>query len=150
MQQIRDGASRMGQRFRHPVHARFHGEQAPPSIQLANAITGFMGSWMFLVIQTLVVGAWIVINVIAWVKHFDPYPFILLNLLFSTQAAYAAPLILMAGNVAASRDRELWENDYATNQTAFEKIEDLERQIKQIAEQNQELLRLMAERNERP
>lgn len=85
----------------------------------------------------------------AWIKHFDPYPFILLNLAFSTQAAYAAPLILMASNVAAAKDRELWENDYATNQKAYEKIEELERQIKTIAEQNHELLKLVAEQKNR-
>lgn len=123
MQRVRINFGKMRERFRHPVHARFHGEGAPPGIRLANAITGFMGSWLFLGLQTIVVGIWIVLNVVAWIKHFDPYPFILLNLVFSTQAAYAAPLILMAGNVSAARDRELWENDYATNQKAFEKIE---------------------------
>jgi len=63
--------------------------------------------------------------------------------------AHAAPLILMASNVAAAKDRELWENDYATNQKAYEKIEELERQIKTIAEQNQELLKLMLEQKNR-
>jgi uncharacterized membrane protein len=148
MQQVCSRVNGMRNRYLHPVHARFHGEAAPPGIRWANAITGFMGSWLFLSIQTVIVGAWIVINVVAWLKHFDPYPFILLNLMFSTQAAYAAPLILMAGNVAAARDRELWEHDYATNQKAYEKIEDLELQIKAIAEQNQQLLKLMVERNE--
>ena len=150
MQWIRGGVDRMRQGFLHPVHARYHGGEAPPGIRLANAITGFMGSWLFLGLQTIVVGIWILLNVVAWIKHFDPYPFILLNLVFSTQAAYAAPLILMAGNVAAARDRELWENDYATNQKAFEKIEGLERQIQTLAEQNQEMLRLLAEQRSRP
>ncbi len=128
---------------RHPVFARYHGEGAPFGVRLANAIIGFMGSWRFLILQTLLVGVWIVFNVVAWWKHFDPYPFILLNLAFSTQAAYAAPLILMAGNVAAAKDRELWENDYATNQKAYAKIESLEEQIKALAAQNQQLLELV-------
>ena len=135
----------MRQRFLHPVHARYHGDQAPAGVRLANAIIGFMGSWPFLIVQTILVGFWILLNIVAWFKHFDPFPFILLNLAFSTQAAYAAPLILMASNVAAAKDRELWENDYATNQKAYAKIEELEQQIKAVAEQNQELLKLMVE-----
>ncbi len=128
----------------HPVNARYHGENAPPGIRLANAIIGFMGSWPFLIIQTVICSLWIALNVVAWFRHFDPYPFILLNLAFSTQAAYAAPLILMASNVSSAKDRELWENDYATNQKAYEKIEELERQIKAVAEQNHELLKLLS------
>ena len=133
----------------HPVHARYHGEQAPLGVRLANAIIGFMGSWPFLIVQTILVAIWIALNIFAWIKHFDPFPFILLNLAFSTQAAYAAPLILMASNVAAAKDRELWENDYATNQKAYAKIEELERQIKAVAEQNHELLKLMVEQKNR-
>lgn len=64
-----------------------------------------MGSWRFILIQTAVVAAWIAANVTAFLLRFDPYPFILLNLVFSTQAAYASPLILMAGNRAGARDR---------------------------------------------
>ena len=65
-------------------------------------VTDFLGSWKFIVIQTVIVAIWIVGNVYL-IFHFDPYPFILLNLAFSTQAAYAAPLILLAGNRAAKR-----------------------------------------------
>ena len=129
----------------HPVFRRYHGEGAPLGIRLANAITGYMGSWAFLILQTILVTIWIGINIVAWFKHFDPYPFILLNLAFSTQAAYAAPLILMAGNVAAARDRELWENDYSTNQKAYAKIEELEGQIKMIGEQNHQLIEMILE-----
>jgi uncharacterized membrane protein len=135
--------------FVHPVHDRYHGEAAPLGVRLANAIIGFMGSWPFLIVQTILVAIWIALNVFAWFKHFDPYPFILLNLAFSTQAAYAAPLILMASNVSAAQDRELWEDDYATNQRAYEKIEELERQIKALVEGNRELLELMVEQKER-
>jgi uncharacterized membrane protein len=132
------------------VDARYHGERAPVGVRVANAIIGFMGSWPFLILQTILCSIWVALNVVAWIKHFDPYPFILLNLAFSTQAAYAAPLILMASNVAAAKDRELWENDYATNQKAYTKIEDLEQQIKAIAEQNQQLIKLMVEQCDRP
>jgi uncharacterized membrane protein len=71
----------------------------------SDAVVGAMGSWKFVVAQTFVVALWIAVNVLAWAEHFDPYPFILLNLAFSTQAAYAAPLILMAANRQARKDR---------------------------------------------
>ena len=147
--------ARRWRHWRHPVEAHFHGPDAPLGVRAANRITGFMGSWLFLWLQTIVVLIWIALNVIVWLKHFDPYPFILLNLAFSTQAAYAAPLILMAGNVAAARDRELWENDYQTNQNAFAKIEALEEQVRALVEQNtammrqnQELLELFIAQND--
>lgn len=134
-------------RFLHPVVAHFESEQAPLGIRLANTITGYMGSWKFLVLQSFLVGAWIFLNAAPWFKHFDPYPFILLNLAFSTQAAYAAPLILMAANVAAAKDRELWDNDYATNQKTYQKIEDLEQQIQLLIANQQQLLELVGQQN---
>jgi uncharacterized membrane protein len=90
-------------RSRHPVNRALI-DRAPTGARVADAVVGFLGSWWFLAMQTIVVLIWITGN--AWlVFHFDPYPFILLNLAFSTQAAYAAPLILLAGNRAATRDR---------------------------------------------
>jgi uncharacterized membrane protein len=88
----------------HPVNVAMI-ERAPLGARVADRVTGFLGSWRFLIIQSGVVAAWLVGN--AWLlsRPFDPYPFILLNLAFSTQAAYAAPLILLAGNRAALRDR---------------------------------------------
>jgi uncharacterized membrane protein len=142
-QEVRREVRRETQRIRnflHPVHAAYYGPKAALGIRAANAITGFMGSWTFLWVQSAIVACWIVLNVVAWFKHFDPYPFILLNLAFSTQAAYAAPLILMAGNVSAARDRELWENDYDTNQQAYHSIESLEIQVKTLVEQNTAIL----------
>ena len=142
---IRKDVRAIERQWMHPVHRRYESEATLTGVRLANAIIGFMGSWAFLILQTIIVALWIAMNIMAWSKHFDPYPFILLNLAFSTQAAYAAPLILMAGNVAAAKDRELWESDYDTNQKAYEKIESLEEQIKAIGEQNRELLKLLIE-----
>jgi len=88
---------------RHPVNRAMETE-APLGARIADRVTGFLGSWRFLVIQSILVVLWIAGNVIL-LFHFDPYPFILLNLAFSTQAAYAAPLILLAGNRASQRDR---------------------------------------------
>ncbi|HET9615022.1 MAG TPA: DUF1003 domain-containing protein [Candidatus Limnocylindrales bacterium] len=95
--------------WRHPIN-RAMSEDAPLGARIADDVTGFLGSWRFLIIQTILVGLWIVGNAILLTRPFDPYPFILLNLAFSTQAAYAAPLILLAGNRAALRDRMTLEH----------------------------------------
>ena len=80
-------------------------DAAPLGARIADRVTGFMGSWRFIIIQTIIVAVWLTANIILLTRPFDPYPFILLNLAFSTQAAYAAPLILLAGNRASHRDR---------------------------------------------
>ena len=79
----------------------------------AEGIARFLGTGRFLAVQTLIVIIWIVLNVAAVNLRWDPYPFILLNLAFSTQAAYAAPLILLAQNRQADRDRVQAEEDRA-------------------------------------
>lgn len=79
--------------------------------RFSEAIARYFGTARFLAIQSVIVIGWIVLNSIAVVHHWDPYPFILLNLLFSTQAAYAAPLILLAQNRQDERDRETTERD---------------------------------------
>jgi len=84
-------------------------DEAPLGARIADAVTGFMGSWKFIILQTVVVVIWVTGNVYL-VFHFDAYPFILLNLAFSTQAAYAAPLILLAGNRTSQRDRMTLEH----------------------------------------
>jgi uncharacterized membrane protein len=96
--------------FRHPVNRALITD-APRSARVADTVTGFMGSWAFIGLQTVIVLVWIGTNVYHLLNvGFDPYPFILLNLAFSTQAAYAAPLILLAGNRAAQRDRMTLEH----------------------------------------
>ena len=81
--------------------------------RFAEGIARFLGTGRFLAVQTILVIAWITINVVAVRLRWDPYPFILLNLAFSTQAAYAAPLILLAQNRQADRDRVQSEEDRA-------------------------------------
>jgi uncharacterized membrane protein len=88
-------------------------------------VAGGMGSWRFIIWQTAFVGGWMVVNVIAFIHHWDPYPYILLNLLFSTQAAYAAPIIMMSQNRQSERDRAQAESDYRTNIAAKKEIEQL-------------------------
>jgi uncharacterized membrane protein len=79
----------------------------------AEGIARFLGTGRFLAVQTVIVVVWIALNVLAVRLRWDPYPFILLNLAFSTQAAYAAPLILLAQNRQADRDRVQAEEDRA-------------------------------------
>ena len=79
--------------------------------RLSEGIARFFGTARYLAIQTVLVVVWIALNVSAAGARFDPYPFILLNLMFSTQAAYAAPLILLAANRQADRDRAEVERD---------------------------------------
>jgi uncharacterized membrane protein len=116
---------------RHPVNQAMV-DNAPIGARIADAVTGFLGSWRFIILQTLIVLAWIAGNVVL-LFHFDPFPFILLNLAFSTQAAYAAPLILLAGNRAAIRDRLTLE--HAASEADVE-----EQQNEQLLRGNSEIL----------
>ena len=77
----------------------------------SEAIARFMGTGRFLAAQSVIVVGWILINTVGFIRHWDPYPFILLNLAFSLQAAYAAPLILLAQNRQDDRDRATVERD---------------------------------------
>ena len=99
----------MATRYRHPVNRALI-DNAPLGARIADRVTGFLGSWRFIVIQTVVVAIWLAGNIYLLSQPFDPYPFILLNLGFSTQAAYAAPLILLAGNRSAIQDRMTLEH----------------------------------------
>ena len=126
--------------YRHPVNVRLIVE-APLGARVADRVTDFLGSWTFIVIQTIVVAIWIAGNVYLLFR-FDPYPFILLNLAFSTQAAYAAPLILLAGNRAARRDRMTLE--HAAREADLE-----EQQNERLLSGNTEILRHVAALEER-
>ncbi|HEX3492770.1 MAG TPA: DUF1003 domain-containing protein [Streptosporangiaceae bacterium] len=79
--------------------------------QFAEALARFMGTGRFLAGQSVLIVIWIALNSAGFINHWDPYPFILLNLAFSTQAAYAAPLILLAQNRQDDRDRASIERD---------------------------------------
>ncbi|TML91664.1 MAG: DUF1003 domain-containing protein [Actinobacteria bacterium] len=100
--------------------------------RFSEAIARLLGTARFLVAQTVLVILWISINVAAARLQWDPYPFILLNLAFSTQAAYAAPLILLAQNRQADRDREEIERDREVNARALADTEFLARELVSI------------------
>lgn len=100
--------------------------------KLADGVAKGMGSWKFIIIQTVLVVLWMALNLVAFLQHWDPYPFILLNLLFSTQAAYAAPIIMMSQNRQNERDRMQAQADYQTNLDAKLEIEALTLKLNSI------------------
>ncbi len=114
----------------------------------AEASARFFGTPQYIVVQTLAVVVWIVLNSAALVRHWDPYPFILLNLAFSTQAAYAAPLILLAQTRQAERDAVQAEQLERHRQQAREEslrregeIEKLTGELRELLETNTQLTR---------
>jgi uncharacterized membrane protein len=124
-----------GRRPTRPVHHRSPANQSrhddlPLGARVADRVTAVFGSWGFILIQTGLIAIWLTYNGYAALhylhsKEFDPYPFILLNLLFSTQAAYAAPLILLSQNRTAERDRIKAEHDFDVNVLALRTLAEL-------------------------
>ncbi len=100
--------------------------------RISDVVANSMGSWAFIIIQTIFVIVWMTLNIIGYLNHWDAYPFILLNLIFSTQAAYAAPIIMMAQNRQSDRDRQQAQNDYETNIEAKNEIEELQQHLSRI------------------
>lgn len=119
--------------------------------RIADTVAATMGSWRFIIIQSTILVSWIALNVTAYVRHWDPYPFILLNLALSFQAAYAAPFIMMSQNRQQQIDRKEAENDYHVNIKAeleiellHEKIDALrEREVSQLTQAVAELTALL-------
>lgn len=115
-----------GPRLPRLYHARnvnhLHDEPLSLGQRLADAVARTIGSWRFIIIQSGLLVVWITLNVVGFVRHWDPYPFILLNLALSFQAAYAAPIIMMSQNRQAAKDRLLADNDFRTNVQAEHEI----------------------------
>jgi uncharacterized membrane protein len=93
--------------------------------KIADAVASTVGSWRFIIIQSFVLLCWIILNVTAIVYHWDPYPFILLNLALSFQAAYAAPFVMMSQNRQAAKDRLMAESDYRCNIKGEEEVRNI-------------------------
>ncbi len=102
--------------------------------KVADQVAAAMGSWPFIIIQSAILALWIALNITAFIRHWDPYPFILLNLALSFQAAYAAPFIMMSQNRQQQIDRKEAENDYKINIKAELEIELLHRKIDELRE----------------
>lgn len=108
------------------------GRTKPLGERTADRITKIIGSWTFIIAQSCILAIWIVINLMAWINSWDPYPFILLNLALSFQAAYAAPIIMMSQNRAAARDRRKAELDLATDRKAEREIVEIQEHLRNI------------------
>ena len=100
--------------------------------RIADGVAATMGSWRFIITQSIVLAAWVVLNVIAFIQHWDPYPFILLNLALSFQAAYAAPIIMMSQNRQAEKDRLQSSNDYEVDMKAEMEIMQLHEKFNEL------------------
>ena len=118
--------------------------------RIADGVAATMGSWRFIITQSCILVAWLVLNSLAWINHWDNYPFILLNLALSFEAAYAAPIIMMSQNRQATKDRIMVESDYHCNTKSEEEtrniMEHLDHQdtvllqlVKRIEEQHTEI-----------
>jgi uncharacterized membrane protein len=105
----------------------------------SDRIANIVGSWPFIIVQSILLTMWVILNVAAVIRHWDPYPFILMNLVLSTQAAYTAPIIMMSQNRQAERDRLEAHNDYIINQKAEEEIRAV---MDHLETQNEALLQI--------
>ncbi|HEV8465784.1 MAG TPA: DUF1003 domain-containing protein [Pseudolabrys sp.] len=119
--------------------------------RIADTVAAVMGSWTFIICQSIILFVWIVLNITAYVERWDPYPFILLNLALSFQAAYAAPFIMMSQNRQQDIDRKAAEHDYQINIKAeleiellHQKIDELrEKEVLSLSESIQQLIELL-------
>jgi uncharacterized membrane protein len=114
--------------------------------RVADKVADTIGSWPFIITQTIILTIWIILNVAAWINHWDPYPFILLNLMLSFQAAYSGPVIMMSQNRQSAKDRLAAEIDHDVNTKAELEINNLIRRMDELEitiEENQSELKKM-------
>ena len=127
-----------------PITAKDLGER------ISDRLTALVGSWRFIIIQSCLLVLWIAANIWAWAGGWDPYPFILLNLVLSFQAAYTAPIIMMSQNRQAELDRHNAANDYKINIKAELEIELLHQKLDLLREQEvRDLIRLVTSLEQR-
>jgi uncharacterized membrane protein len=124
---------------RHPANIRHFGDQRTLGERVADGVAASVGSWPFIIIQSLLLGLWILANAFLirdWLggRPFDPYPFILLNLVLSFQAAYTGPVVMMSQNRQSAKDRDEAEHDYDVNRESLERLERLEAEQTRIHE----------------
>lgn len=100
--------------------------------RVADKVADTIGSWPFIIVQTIILIIWIILNSLAWIYRWDPYPFILLNLMLSFQAAYSGPVIMMSQNRQASKDRLAAEIDHQVNTKAELEINNLIRRLDEL------------------
>ena len=112
--------------LRNLIHPQTFGQRA------ADGIAKWAGSWVFILSFLVLLGLWMAVNVYAWINTWDPYPFILLNLVLSCIAALQAPVILMSQNRLSQKDRVKAEYDYRVNRKAEKGIEEILDRVKKM------------------
>lgn len=112
---------------------------------VADRVTREIGSWRFIGVYLVVLLIWMGINTIAWVRHWDPYPFIFLNLVLSFQGAFAAPIILMSQNRQEERDRLESNRDHAINMRAEQEVADLQVRLELLGQASLEVITALRE-----
>jgi CRP/FNR family transcriptional regulator, cyclic AMP receptor protein len=121
--------------------------------RVADRVADTIGSWPFIIVQTVILTIWIILNITAWVNRWDPYPFILLNLMLSFQAAYSGPVIMMSQNRQSAKDRLAAEIDHQVNAKAELEINNLMRRLDEleinVEENHVELKRLLSTKKKR-
>jgi uncharacterized membrane protein len=128
-----------------PAHQKLHFSAANLGAKISDTVAATVGSWPFIVIQSTLLLLWILANILGWIKSWDPYPFILLNLVLSFQAAYTAPIIMMSQNRQSLLDRAKAEKDYDVNLKAELEIELLHQKMDMMREQEIKRLTLLIE-----
>lgn len=114
-------------------------EQLSTGEKASDWVANTIGSWHFIIWQSIFFSIWIILNMTAMIKHWDPYPFILMNLVLSTQAAYTAPIIMMSQNRQSSKDRLEAHNDYLVNQKTEDEVRAI---LAHLAAQDRALLEI--------
>lgn len=117
--------------------------------RMADKLADYAGSWSFIFTFGFLLIVWMVINSVAFIKHFDPYPFILLNLVLSCLAAIQAPIIMMSQNRQEAKDRLRAQNDYEVNLKAELIIEDLHTKADKIIENQEKILKLLESQSQK-
>lgn len=107
---------------------------------MADKLAAFAGSWKFIISFGVILILWVVVNVLLYGKSFDPYPFILLNLVLSCTAAIQAPILMMSQNRQEAKDRIRSENDYKVNLKSEILTEDLHERLMTIFNKQEEIL----------
>lgn len=125
------------EQHRHPVNIRHLGTRRTAGERVADAVAATVGSWPFILVQSSVLAVWVLANALLirdWLggRPFDPYPFILLNLVLSFQAAYTGPFVLMSQNRQTAKDRDEAEHDYAVNRETLSLLRGLDERQRRI------------------
>ena len=130
-----------------------HRESMDLGARVADAVANFIGSWRFIIIQSVIFFVWVVVNTVWFFERYqwDAYPFILFNLFMSAEAAYSSPLILMSQNRQTERDRAQAQHDYDTNVAAKEEIETVLKELARLElEKLDKILTLLQKPNQSP